>query len=83
MSDVHANAGYLQVTFHNDDETPLEFVIELLHSVFKKPMADAMRFSEAVSNTEKPFALPIRATLPTNCLKLPGSASVLAVIRSG
>jgi ATP-dependent Clp protease adapter protein ClpS len=49
MSDVHADAGYLQVTFHNDDETPLEFVIELLHSVFKKPMADAMRFSEAVS----------------------------------
>jgi ATP-dependent Clp protease adapter protein ClpS len=49
MNDVHADAGYLQVTFHDDDETPLEFVIELLHSVFKKPIADAMRFSEAVS----------------------------------
>jgi ATP-dependent Clp protease adapter protein ClpS len=49
MSDIHADAGYLQVTFHDDDETPLEFVIELLHSVFKKPMADAMRFSEAIT----------------------------------
>jgi ATP-dependent Clp protease adapter protein ClpS len=49
MNDVHADAGHLQVTFHDDDETPLEFVIELLHSVFKKPIADALRFSEAVN----------------------------------
>jgi AAA+ superfamily predicted ATPase/ATP-dependent Clp protease adapter protein ClpS len=48
MSDVRAEAGYLRVSFHDDDETPVEFVIELLHSVFKKPIFDAMRFTEGV-----------------------------------
>jgi ATP-dependent Clp protease adapter protein ClpS len=48
MSDVQAEAGHLQVIFHDDDETPVEFVIELLHSVFKKQLADAIRFTEAI-----------------------------------
>jgi len=48
MSDVHAEAGHLQITFHNDDETPVEFILELLHSVFRKPVADAMRFIDAI-----------------------------------
>jgi ATP-dependent Clp protease adapter protein ClpS len=48
MSDVQAEAGHLQVIFHDDDETPKEFVIELLHSVFKKQVADAIRLTEAV-----------------------------------
>ncbi|MDB5639495.1 MAG: cell division protein FtsH [Bradyrhizobium sp.] len=48
MSDVLAEAGHLQVTFHNDDKTPMEFVVELLHSVFKKQLADAVRFTEAI-----------------------------------
>src|ERR1700726_635505 len=47
-SDVHAEAGDLQVIFHDDDETPVQFVIELLHSVFKKQLADAIRLTEAV-----------------------------------
>jgi ATP-dependent Clp protease adapter protein ClpS len=48
MSDVPAEAGHLQVIFHNDDATPVEFVIELLHSVFKKPVADAIQLTEAI-----------------------------------
>src|ERR1700736_5378460 len=48
MHDVHAEAGYLQVTVHNDNETPIVFVIELLHSVFKKKLADAFKLTEAV-----------------------------------
>src|SRR5712664_2716234 len=48
MSDVDAKAGHLQVILHNDDETPLEFVVELLHSVFNKPIAEALKFTEAV-----------------------------------
>jgi ATP-dependent Clp protease adapter protein ClpS len=47
-SDVQDKVSHLQVIFHNDDETPVEFVIELLHSVFKKQVADATRFTEAV-----------------------------------
>ena len=48
MSDVEAEAGHLEIIFHDDDETPVEFVIELLHSVFKKQLADAIRFTEAI-----------------------------------
>ena len=50
MSDVQAELGHLEVIFHNDDKTPLEFVIELLHSVFKKQLVDALRFTEAIKN---------------------------------
>jgi ATP-dependent Clp protease adapter protein ClpS len=48
MSDVRAEAGYLQISVHDDDETPVEFIVELLHSVFKKPIFDAMRFTDGV-----------------------------------
>jgi ATP-dependent Clp protease adapter protein ClpS len=48
MSDVEAEASHLEIIFHDDDETPIEFVIELLHSVFKKQLADAIRFTEAI-----------------------------------
>jgi ATP-dependent Clp protease adapter protein ClpS len=48
MSDVHAEAGLLQIIFHDDDDTPLEFVIELLHSIFNKSVADAIKFAEKV-----------------------------------
>jgi ATP-dependent Clp protease adapter protein ClpS len=48
MSDVQAKADHLQIILHNDDRTPIEFVVELLHSVFKKPLADAIKFMEAI-----------------------------------
>jgi len=48
MHDVHAEAGHLQLTLHNDDETPMEFVVELLHSVFRKPRGDAIRAMEKI-----------------------------------
>jgi ATP-dependent Clp protease adapter protein ClpS len=50
MSDVQAEPGHLEVIFHNDDKTPVQFVIELVHSVFKKQLADAFRFTEAINN---------------------------------
>jgi ATP-dependent Clp protease adapter protein ClpS len=50
MDTVNAAAGHLEVIFHDDEETPLQFLIELLHSVFKKQMADALRFAEAIRN---------------------------------
>ena len=40
MSDVQAEPGLLQIIFRNDNETPQEFVVDLLHSVFKKSAAD-------------------------------------------
>jgi ATP-dependent Clp protease adapter protein ClpS len=49
MHDVHADAGHLEIIFHDDNETPALFVLELLHSVFDKQMADAVRFTDDVS----------------------------------
>jgi ATP-dependent Clp protease adapter protein ClpS len=48
MSDLQADTGHREIIFHDDEETPLQFVIELLHSVFKKQLADALRFTEAI-----------------------------------
>jgi ATP-dependent Clp protease adapter protein ClpS len=45
---ILVEATYREIIFHDDDETPVEFVIELLHSVFKKQLADAIRFTEAI-----------------------------------
>jgi ATP-dependent Clp protease adapter protein ClpS len=53
MSDVQAKADLIQVIFHDDNETPKEFVIGLLHAVFKKPMAVAIKLADAVGNRGK------------------------------
>jgi ATP-dependent Clp protease adapter protein ClpS len=51
--EVHAETDLLQVVLQDDDETPIEFVVELLHSVFKKPIVEAIRLTYAVSNHGK------------------------------
>jgi ATP-dependent Clp protease adapter protein ClpS len=48
MHDVHAETGRCQITFHNDDDTPEQFVAELLHLVFKKSVAEALKFTETI-----------------------------------
>ena len=48
MSDVHAEADHLQVIFHNDDETPEDFVIKILCTVFKKPALDAIKLRATI-----------------------------------
>ena len=48
MSDTHVEAGHLQIVLHDDDQTPQDFVVELLHSVFKKPATDEAKFMEAI-----------------------------------
>src|SRR6266700_6642211 len=52
-SDVHAGATYLQLVFHNDQETPEAFVVELLRSVFNKPITDAIRFAATIDRNGK------------------------------
>ena len=46
MSDTSAEASHLQVFIHGDDETPSDFVVDLLHSVFKIPFAKADNLAE-------------------------------------
>ena len=53
MSDVQANTRHREIIFHDDDETPLQFVLELLHSVFKKQLADSFRFTDAIRREKK------------------------------
>jgi ATP-dependent Clp protease adapter protein ClpS len=53
MSNIQASTGHREIIFHDDDETPLQFIIELLHSVFKKQLADAFRFTEAIRQEKK------------------------------
>jgi ATP-dependent Clp protease adaptor protein ClpS len=48
MQDVHAETGRCQIIFHNDDDTPERFVAELLHLVFKKSVAEAIKFTETL-----------------------------------
>ncbi len=48
VSDSHPATTHLQLILHNDDDTPEEFVIELLHSVFKKPLTAAIKFAATV-----------------------------------
>ena len=48
MSDIHAEAGHLQVFIHRDEETPWEFVVGLLRSIFKMPAAKAANFADTM-----------------------------------
>ena len=53
MSKVQGDTDHREIIFHDDDETPLQFVLELLHSVFKKQMEDALRFTDAIRQHKK------------------------------
>jgi ATP-dependent Clp protease adapter protein ClpS len=43
------SADSIQIVLHDDDETPLEFVVEFVHSIFKKPLAEALRITDKVN----------------------------------
>ena len=53
MSDGQVDIRHREIIFHHDNQTPLPFLIELLHSVFKKQVADAFRFTEAIRHEGK------------------------------
>ena len=53
MRDVQAEAAYLQLVFHDDDETPRDFVVDLIRSVFSQTAADAKALSVTVERTRQ------------------------------
>jgi ATP-dependent Clp protease adapter protein ClpS len=53
MSGTEAPVTYREIIFHDDDETPIDFVIEIVHMVFKKPLEDTRRFMEEVAEDGK------------------------------
>ena len=48
MDDVYAGTAPVWLVFHNDNNTPVEFVGELLRTVFGKSAKDAIAFTAAV-----------------------------------
>ena len=53
MSETEAPAGYREIIFHDDDKTPIDFVIEIVHTVFKKPLDDTFRFIDEIAEHGK------------------------------
>jgi ATP-dependent Clp protease adapter protein ClpS len=53
MRDVQAEAAYLQLVFHDDDETPYDFMVDLARSVFSLPAAVATALSAMVERQGK------------------------------
>src|SRR5262245_39542742 len=45
MNGPCAESKQCQVIFHNDDETPESFVVDLLQSVFRKPLGEALHLT--------------------------------------
>ena len=80
MDDVSAVS--IQFVLHNDDETPLEFVVALLHSVFKTEVPTHSGLPKRSTNRDGQFAGPLRLTLPTNCWRRFENASVQRGSRS-
>jgi ATP-dependent Clp protease adapter protein ClpS len=53
MHDVHTDADYLQLVFHNDDATPRDFVVELFRAVFSQPTSDAVAVAATIESQGK------------------------------
>jgi ATP-dependent Clp protease adapter protein ClpS len=68
MHDVQAEAAYLQVVFHDDDETPRDFVVDLVRSVFSQSAAAARAFCMTIPEA-------IHARSPRHCFKPHNGAS--------
>ncbi|MDP1866232.1 MAG: ATP-dependent Clp protease adaptor ClpS [Bradyrhizobium sp.] len=48
MPDIIAGAGFTQIFIHNDDQTPLEFVRNLMRQVFGKSESEAIAFTALI-----------------------------------
>jgi ATP-dependent Clp protease adapter protein ClpS len=48
MHDGQPEAAYLQIVFHDDDETPRDFVVDLVRSVFSQSAAAARAFCKTI-----------------------------------
>jgi len=53
MRDTPDEINDLQIVVHNDDETPFEFVVDLLRSVFARSEAEARAAEATISKQGK------------------------------
>ena len=53
MHDITAGAGFIQIFIHNDDHTPLEFVTDLMRTVFGKSESEAIAFTALIEGQDR------------------------------
>ena len=82
MRDVQAKPGFLQIIFRNDNDTPQEFVVDLLHSVFKKSADDTARLLEEIEKYDQAVCGTYPRERANELLAAPDDASGLLDIRS-
>src|SRR3977135_3067297 len=67
MHDICADAGSIQLFIHNDDDTPVEFVRDLMRTVFGKSERDAITFTALIDGQDKvacgPYPAPVARAL--------------------
>ncbi|MFG3596334.1 ATP-dependent Clp protease adaptor ClpS [Bradyrhizobium sp. RDI18] len=67
MHDICTDAGSITLFIHNDDDTPVEFVRQLLRNVFGKSEREAIAFTALIENEEKvacgPYPGPVAKAL--------------------
>ena len=73
MHDICADAGSIQLFIHNDDDTPVEFVRELMRTVFGKSERDAITFTALIDGQDKvacgPYPAPVARALLESALR--------------
>jgi ATP-dependent Clp protease adapter protein ClpS len=63
MQDIYADAGAIQLYIHDDDDTPLDFVRELLRTVFGAPEKDAIALSALTDRQDRIACGPYPASV--------------------
>jgi ATP-dependent Clp protease adapter protein ClpS len=67
MHDICTDPGPITLFIHNDDDTPVEFVRQLLRNVFGKSEREAIAFTALIENEEKvacgPYPGPVAKAL--------------------
>src|SRR5262252_9496316 len=53
MRDTTVDIGNLRIVIHNDNETPCEFVVELIRTVLGRPDAEARALTAAIDRRGK------------------------------
>ena len=76
MHDVQDGTGSIKLIIHDDEDTPLDFVRQLLCTVFGKSQQEAIEFAEQFGETNEAPAVPIRLRSPRRCWRRRSSISM-------
>ena len=85
MRDVPAGVSDAQIILHNDDDTPFEFVVDLIQSVFGRSEAEAFAIAATIQQQDKVVSGPCPAAVAaamSDDLVRQETASNLAIIKA-